>query len=263
MAKIPKRGANPALKKILKKNTAKMNVEEGINAVRREMQATANSAKPIKEFINDTLVGNPSSRGTNRKMSSEKTMNKVFKTSKTPFDTVDLEDAIEKSKKEYDNIQSTAKASKKEAAKSYSGRYSNPSMNENRATRNIVNQNNMKPLWKPDTVKNSNIKKEARQIKIDDRAQAYNELSKQGYDPASNSAQLAAEKRAKEIKNERIKGYHSKSNSLSEKDNKFFNQKNIRRGVGVGVTGALVLSMFNNGGQQSNAELYGQQQQRY
>lgn len=155
------------------------------------------------------------------------------------------------------------KAARKEAAKSYSGRYSNPSMNENRATRKIVKQNDMKPLWKPDTVKNSNIKKEARQIKIDDRAQAYGELSKKGYDPASDYAQLAAEKRAKEIKNERIKSYHSKSNSSSEKDNKFFNQKNIRRAVGAGVTGALVLSMFNNGGQQSNAELYGQQQQRY
>ena len=155
------------------------------------------------------------------------------------------------------------KAARKEAAKSYSGRYSNPSMNENRATRKIVKQNDMKPLWKPDTVKNSNIKKEARQIKIDDRAQAYGELSKKGYDPASDYAQLAAEKRAKEIKNQRIKSYHSKSNSSSEKDNKFFNQKNIRRAVGAGVTGALVLGMFNNGGQQSNAELYGQQQQRY
>lgn len=38
-------------------------------------------------------------------------------------------------------------------------------------------------------------------------------------------------------------------------------RKNIQKGVGLGVGGYLVLNMFDKGGQMSNAELYGQQQQ--
>lgn len=48
--------------------------------------------------------------------------------------------------------------------------------------------------------------------------------------------------------------------SNEAKESKIFNQKNIKTAVGVGVSGAIVMNMFNKGGQMSNSELYGQQQ---
>lgn len=53
--------------------------------------------------------------------------------------------------------------------------------------------------------------------------------------------------------------FNSNTNSNSNID-KIFNQKNLKTAVGAGVSGAIVLSMFNNGGEMSNSELYGQQQ---
>lgn len=112
--------------------------------------------------------------------------------------------------------------------------------------------------------KKSNNEMYMNEKKLDSEQKQFSAVSKYG-----------GKGKSKTIKEMKSRSYESRTPNVSknttsaaaaaaaEKDNKFFNQKNIRRGVGVGVTGALVLSMFNNGGQQSNAELYGQQQQRY
>lgn len=48
---------------------------------------------------------------------------------------------------------------------------------------------------------------------------------------------------------------------MSNKLNSIFSKSNAQKAVGLGVGGYLVLNMFDKGGQMSNAELYGQQQQ--
>lgn len=55
-------------------------------------------------------------------------------------------------------------------------------------------------------------------------------------------------------------GVKAASDTKKEASKNFFNKTNIQKGVGLGVGGALVFSMFDKGGQMSNSELYGQQQ---
>ena len=55
-------------------------------------------------------------------------------------------------------------------------------------------------------------------------------------------------------------GMNFKQRTGPKPESKIFNQKNLKTAVGVGVSGAIVLNMFNGGGQQSNSELYGQKQ---
>lgn len=52
-----------------------------------------------------------------------------------------------------------------------------------------------------------------------------------------------------------------KVNNSADEAKKLFSKSNIQKGVGLGVGGYLVFNMFDKGGQMSNAELYGQQQQ--
>lgn len=77
---------------------------------------------------------------------------------------------------------------------------------------------------------------------------------------------VRSEEGKKNFSNKTIKEQNATAGATAASDTKknkakdFFNKTNIQKGVGLGVGGALVFSMFDKGGQMSNSELYGQQQ---
>lgn len=68
MAKIPVRGINPALKKATANLTKKAQVDDAVKGIRRAMSQTAESAKPVQQFIDDTLSINVPRRANGRRI---------------------------------------------------------------------------------------------------------------------------------------------------------------------------------------------------
>lgn len=70
---------------------------------------------------------------------------------------------------------------------------------------------------------------------------------------------LEKELKSKFYDKDKLQKQLKESQKTKQMDN-FFNNKYTKTAIGAGVSGAIVLNMFNNGGQMSNSELYGQQQ---
>ena len=64
-----------------------------------------------------------------------------------------------------------------------------------------------------------------------------------------------------QVRNQTTQAAQAAADTKKAEARKYLTKSNIQKGVGLGVGGYLVLNMFDKGGQMSNAELYGQQQQ--
>lgn len=101
-------------------------------------------------------------------------------------------------------------------------------------------------------------------------AKKYEELKSLEYDSISSKSQFATDKFGEELKNKesQFKKKQAKMENFSKQPNASAKNRDIK-GVGnnwvykaaaAGVGGGILFSMFDSRGQQSNAQLYGQQQ---
>ena len=76
------------------------------------------------------------------------------------------------------------------------------------------------------------------------------------------ATQEAMERRKSKYTQEQIEAHRAKkadrNKSVTNADPKGIGSNWVYKAAGAGVTGALVLNMFGNKGQQSNSQLYGQ-----
>ena len=246
MSKIPIKGMNPAFKKVAENITKKAQVDDAIKNVRRTMAKTAESSKPIKDVIDDT-VGLSIKRKANgrRDIKSAKESATVFNSNGRAVDSK-LAEQI-------------------------------GMIRESRINQNL-DQNSSDVLLK-------NMKTSRNQEKWDNVKSRINErrtIEKEYESTFGGSRESRSAFSNDSLINDYQKKHRVTEDILSEKDKQaklkqdLLSKKNNRKqetpqssgggkgsnwvykAAAAGVGGGMVLSMANNKGQQTNNQLYGQ-----
>lgn len=160
----------------------------------------------------------------------------------------------------------------KDASDSFSDLAERIETKSNGSTTNFKDRYEERSKMSNQEMKNRRIKGKTEAEIRKRRASVLEDMSKDGIDLAGDSQKidLEIERRMSEKKKEMIKGHIEKNkNTTNTKSpaggNKSAEKKTMDRDnfvykmAAMGVGGGLVLSMANTGGQQSNAQLYGQQ----
>lgn len=243
MAKIPIRGINPALKKATENLAKKAQVDDAVKGVRRVMSQTAESAKPVQQFIDDTLNINVPRRANGRRIQkSAKESASVFVNN---IDDVKLNEIISDEAIKRTRIVNENRQRSSELREKFSKRTAN---NTDEAFRN------------------GEISARRQQLKdntrdLSDRGSRLEERQRIKNSPNESfiRRQEAQNTRAINTNTDSI-GKQSPSTGNNpgkkKKDPKADNW--VYKAAAAGVGGGLVLSMSNNRGQQSNQQLYGQ-----
>lgn len=233
MAKIPVRGMNPALKKITEKMAKNNQVDDAIKNVRRTMAKTAESSKPVKEVIDDT-VGLSVKRKVNgrRDIKSAKESANIFMRSENKM-MLEMNEDIAK------NIETR----------------SNLISGNRQRSQELRNKYNKKANNLEDAMRNAEINQKRQQLKnnsqdLSDRGSRLFERDLIKSSP--DEMKLRMEQSKKNTQN-------TPKNNNIKKDQPVVNPNNwVYKAAAAGVGGGMVLSMSNSRGQQSNSQLYGQ-----
>ena len=233
MAKIPVRGMNPALKKITEKMAKNNQVDDAIKNVRITMAKTAESSKPVKEVIDDT-VGLSVKRKANgrRDIKSAKESANIFMRSENKM-MLEMNEDIAK------NIETR----------------SNLISGNRQRSQELRNKYNKKANNLEDAMRNAEINQKRQQLKnnsqdLSDRGSRLFErdLIKSSPDEMKLRMEQSKKNTQNTLKNNNIK-----------KDQPVVNANNwVYKAAAAGVGGGMVLSMSNSRGQQPNSQLYGQ-----
>lgn len=229
MSKIPIKGMNPALKKVAENITKKAQVDDAIKNVRRTMAKTAESSKPIKDVIDDT-VGLSIKRKANgrRDIKSARDSANTFMRTENRL-RVDVNEDIAKV---IDNRNDLISNNRKRSQE-LKDKYNKKATNLEEAMRNAeINQ------------KRSQIRNNT--LDLSDRGSKVNERDFVKASP-------------EEMLRRREKANQNKTQEKIKKDISVKNTSNwVYKAAAAGVGGGMVLSMANNKGQQTNNQLYGQ-----
>lgn len=260
LTRIVKEAAENSAKKSLKEEVGEKLIKRR-KALERARKSIVSETKGTKEFIEEQLVGNPSSKGANRKMSSEAVFNKVFKS--------------KESIAQQNEIIANHKLS--DSSKRIS--------DENKIREKIINERKQKKYNDIFNSKESVIQQEKimkdynNQQKLEDHFYNRKELETKlndNYDTNMGKYKKNSEeynkRRSKRLK-EKYSGSDVKSKVNETKKNptgkaaKSVNsnaeespiKNTLHKAMPIAVGGGVVFGLWNSRGRQSNAQLYGQQ----
>lgn len=233
MAKIPVRGMNPALKKITEKMAKNNQVDDAIKNVRRTMAKTAESSKPVKEVIDDTVGLSVKRKASGRRdIKSAKESANIFMRSENKM-MLEMNEDIAK------NIETR----------------SNLISGNRQRSQELRNKYNKKANNLEDAMRNAEINQKRQQLKnnsqdLSDRGSRLFERDLIKSSP--DEMKLRMEQSKKNTQN-------TPKNNNIKKDQPVVNANNwVYKAAAAGVGGGMVLSMSNSRGQQPNSQLYGQ-----
>lgn len=244
MAKIPVRGINPALKKATENLAKKAQVDDAIKGVRKVMSQTAKSTKPVQQFIDDTLSINVPRRANGRRIQkSAKESASVFVNNIDDIKVNEIisDEAIKRTRMVNQNRQRSSDLRKKFSKRTASntdeafrnGEISSMRQQLKNNSRDVSDRGSR--LEERQRIKNSPNESFAR------RQQAQNTRS-------TNTNTSSIGTKSPSGGNASAKNTDTKANANNW----------VYKAAGAGVGGGIVLSMFNNRGQQPNSQLYGQ-----
>lgn len=303
LTRIVKEAAESGAKKSLKEEVGEKLVKRR-KAFENARKSIVNETKGTKEFIEDQLVGNPSSKGANRRLSSEKDFNKVFKSKESIAQQNRI--AKEYEEKIANEVTNKRVAQQRLENKDYKVPYASdakPSQvdemirqaREEAAAREPKPRDNRNFIQKKlDDVK----QKKAEKIQgIEDARKNAYEQYKDGTSPVFNTNRNEVFDELNATHNNLTNGpkepnfnkgperpesvFNPKKESgstIKDKVNETKNnptgkaaksangdaessplKKTLHKAMPIAVGGGIVFGLWNNRGQQSNAQLYGQQ----